>query len=318
MKCPKCGFNNVDWAESCKKCNGNLNPLYTRLSTEVFPETSRREPPAAPPPEPQAADLSVQLQSSVSSNVQDEGAQVTPPALQEPEELKEPYIPTPFRPRVDQDDLPSPPDAEVSEVESENAQPVALQNSGGHESGAIPGTSTPIPQPHLPGEEEVVLEDDQFDVEQYGELRDPEDYEDIVDERGLVSYDLAGFGSRVAAVVIDIIVICFITAITIYVAFMAAGKNLIPEQAFEISIPIFLLVFLLYFIVLIGYNGKTIGKTILKIRVVRDTGDQVGLGRSILRSVSFMILGLFSVLALIDSNNQTLHDKIAKTYVVSE
>ena len=162
------------------------------------------------------------------------------------------------------------------------------------------------------------MEDDQSDVEQYGELRDPEDYEDIVDERGLVSYDLAGFGSRVAAVVIDIIVICFITAITIYVAFMAAGKNLIPEQAFEISIPIFLLVFLLYFIVLIGYNGKTIGKTILKIRVIRDTGDQVGLGRSILRSVSFMILGLFSVLALIDSNNQTLHDKIAKTYVVSE
>ncbi len=77
-------------------------------------------------------------------------------------------------------------------------------------------------------------------------------------------------------------------------------------------------------------NGMTLGKQIIKTRVVREDGQPVSVGFAILREfvvrfLLFALAGLFifylplllDVLwPLWDERNQTLHDKIVSTYVV--
>jgi uncharacterized RDD family membrane protein YckC len=67
------------------------------------------------------------------------------------------------------------------------------------------------------------------------------------------------------------------------------------------------------------WNGYTIGKKIMGIRVVSVNGKQIGLIEAFVRSISkilscFLLLGFFWMLW--DEKSQTWHDKIAETYVV--
>ncbi len=77
-----------------------------------------------------------------------------------------------------------------------------------------------------------------------------------------------------------------------------------------------------YFIVFIGKCGQTPGKKLLGIRAVRFDGKLMGYKMAAIRcligyTLSWLTFGLGFIWALLDKNNQCLHDKIAGTLVVN-
>ena len=67
-------------------------------------------------------------------------------------------------------------------------------------------------------------------------------------------------------------------------------------------------------------NGQSPGKFALGIRVIKTDGSEINdtdaLIRAIGYNVSAMLCGLGFIWAIFDKNNQTWHDKLARTYVV--
>ncbi len=80
--------------------------------------------------------------------------------------------------------------------------------------------------------------------------------------------------------------------------------------------------FLLYSVILLGWKGRTLGKTLFKLRVYGMNGEQVGflrsLGRCLLYILSAIPLGLGFVWIFVDRNHQGWHDKVTETQVVFE
>ena len=77
-----------------------------------------------------------------------------------------------------------------------------------------------------------------------------------------------------------------------------------------------------YFIAFIGKCGQTPGKKLLGIMVVSSDGNLLGYKAAAIRcligyTLSFLTFGLGFIWALLDKNNQCLHDKIAGTLVVN-
>jgi uncharacterized RDD family membrane protein YckC len=68
--------------------------------------------------------------------------------------------------------------------------------------------------------------------------------------------------------------------------------------------------------------GRTIGKMIMGIRIIRDDGELIGLREALIRWVGYFISMVFAFLgfvwAIFDAKSQTWHDKLAGTYVVRE
>lgn len=119
--------------------------------------------------------------------------------------------------------------------------------------------------------------------------------------------ELASFWLRFSAFLID----CFILAIPITII-----KSLVPLYAVYINF--FLTA--IYFIVFVALFGKTPGKMFFKIKIVKKDMSNVGWKEGILRFLGTILSQalLFSgyILMLWDKNRQTLHDKIARTYVI--
>ena len=78
----------------------------------------------------------------------------------------------------------------------------------------------------------------------------------------------------------------------------------------------------LYYILLEGYLGQTVGKMLLGIKVVReDNGEVPGLGGATIRTLLRIVDGIFSYLVafitvLISGKNQRFGDMAAHTLVV--
>lgn len=112
---------------------------------------------------------------------------------------------------------------------------------------------------------------------------------------------------RVAAYLID----AAAAGVIGYLAYLVLGKSSTGVLVFE-----------LFFFVnfCIGWKyGQTIGMVPLNIKVVTTDGHPLGWGRIIWRYIAFTI-SLFSVIGMVwiifDQQNQGLHDKLAKTYVI--
>ena len=81
-------------------------------------------------------------------------------------------------------------------------------------------------------------------------------------------------------------------------------------------------IFLLYYILMEGYLGQTIGKMLLGIKVVREDTDKVpGLGAATIRTLLRIIDGLFGYLVgfiavMASAKRQRLGDMAAHTLVV--
>lgn len=126
---------------------------------------------------------------------------------------------------------------------------------------------------------------------------------------GSVPPDLASWGQRVGGALIDAI-ISFVAQSVVGTVNKGLGQL--------VGIAIFL-----FFQYRQGTTGRTPGKEVLKIRLVREVdGQVVGFGsavvRGILHVVDVLSLGLGFLWPLWDEKKQTFADKIMKTVVVKD
>jgi len=140
---------------------------------------------------------------------------------------------------------------------------------------------------------------------------------------------LAGRGARLVATLLDALLggVAFgvLTLVTPLTWAPAAGASLF--QVLIVNTAVGFVVFLVLHGYLLATRGQTIGKALLKVRIVRSDGSQASLPRIIgLRYLPTMAISMIPLLgglyALIDcllifrESRRCLHDNIADTIVV--
>lgn len=116
----------------------------------------------------------------------------------------------------------------------------------------------------------------------------------------------AGFFRRFFAVFIDGLLLFPLSYLLI---------NLVGNQYMGLPLQ------LLYEAVLISmWNGQTIGKKLLGVRVTTTSGGQVDFVKALIRPIAKLLSGIVLALGYLwmlwDKDSQTWHDKIAGTYAV--
>ncbi|MGZ8783026.1 MAG: RDD family protein [Gaiellaceae bacterium] len=139
--------------------------------------------------------------------------------------------------------------------------------------------------------------------------------------------ELASWGRRLAALLVDALVLGFVIAAAALAAGLQADdlRKRIEDGEMLLFIFIFLIPEAIYYTALIGSRNQTFGKMALKIEVVdADSRSPIGYGRAFRRWLSTATLrALFYVPSLVDHlwplrdpRNQALHDKFARSVVV--
>jgi uncharacterized RDD family membrane protein YckC len=150
-------------------------------------------------------------------------------------------------------------------------------------------------------------------------------------------YELAGLGSRFLAVLIDVLfqlaaLIAIVVAVALIVRALGPAVNAIPFTRKGFANVVIGVIVLLIFLLFFGYfivfewlwNGKTPGKRVLGIRVVRDGGFPVDFVASAIRNIIRVLeagLGFYlfsAVSALLSPLNRRLGDYAAGTIVVRD
>ncbi|MBI4634442.1 MAG: RDD family protein [Deltaproteobacteria bacterium] len=144
----------------------------------------------------------------------------------------------------------------------------------------------------------------------------------------------AGFWRRLAAYIIDKIILYFLYLFILLVGIAALPHglplnsqrlpiNTIMDIGLEFAVSYCVavgLINMLYFTYFHGYGGQTPGKMMLRIKVIKVAGGKITPGAAFLRWVGYLISGAVLYLGflwvLIDTRKQGWHDKIAGTFVV--
>ena len=140
----------------------------------------------------------------------------------------------------------------------------------------------------------------------------------------------AGLGVRAAALLIDLMVLFFLhVGSSLFVGatlFQMLTVNLQQILGASLLYILFLLIAppilaMVYFIILHGFGGQTIGKLILGLRVVSTTGTTISSGVAFLRWVGALIstlpLAMGFLWAIFDREHCTWHDKLSGTRVIA-
>ncbi|WP_010098581.1 RDD family protein [Ornithinibacillus scapharcae] len=150
----------------------------------------------------------------------------------------------------------------------------------------------------------------------------------IDDEEGSV---YASFWQRLAAWLIDT---ALVLLSLFFIGFIPDGAMAINSLLFDsrpideyvtnywvIQIAIVIFSFSLYYALMESFGTQgTVGKMILKIKVVNEDGEKISfshaLGRFFLQLASLCLLGIGHLFAVFTENRQTVHDMISKSEVV--
>lgn len=137
---------------------------------------------------------------------------------------------------------------------------------------------------------------------------------------------LATFGRRVLAQIIDTVIVLLLVAMAV-----GAGLVIAPEWGMatgavagltidRFAVVATMIIGILYHSVLPVVWGGTIGKLVLRMRVVSADGTALAWWQPIVRTAglvaSLVTLGLVFLLVARDRHNQGLHDKLANTLVI--
>lgn len=136
--------------------------------------------------------------------------------------------------------------------------------------------------------------------------------------------DFAGLPHRLAATLADLVVLALLDALVLAVTMGIAGRPLSVDSLQTIGLgPMALCglaVALLYVAGLTRYSGQTLGKRLVRIRVVGGDDEAVSWARALRRAVGWLAsvatLGLPCLPALFDDRRRTVHDRLAGTHVV--
>lgn len=124
------------------------------------------------------------------------------------------------------------------------------------------------------------------------------------------SHHYSPFLTRLAALFIDAVIISVISS-------LLSGYR---SNSVMANMPGFVIGALYYVLMWTYSNGQTLGKKVMKIKVIREDGKPVDLQTAILRYIGYFVSGLFLGLGFIwvlfDDRKQGWHDKIAHTFVV--
>ena len=142
-----------------------------------------------------------------------------------------------------------------------------------------------------------------------------------------IALEFAGFWSRMAAYLIDgVIILVTMTIFTPTWGLDIPSFNEIsadPMAAFltlRQLFPLLVVISGLYLVSFWIWRGQTPGKIALNIKVLRRDGDCLTMGSAILRFIGYVIapftLFMVFIWILFDRQNQGIHDKFADSYVV--
>ena len=143
------------------------------------------------------------------------------------------------------------------------------------------------------------------------------------------SIPVIGFGRRLVATLIDMLVIGFLTFIMVvaYSFLLVLGDSFTAYEYQAREIPVDtvfiwsgLILSVVYFVGYWAKSGQTVGKTVTGIRIVKTDGSQMSIGHALLRYIGYIISGAVLSLGFLwlafDPKRQGWHDKIAGTYVL--
>ncbi len=130
----------------------------------------------------------------------------------------------------------------------------------------------------------------------------------------------AGFFRRLAAFSLDWLTLSIIADI-LRLAYRFGRKAGAGGMHPDVLVGFSTLLFILYFTLMTGEGGQTLGKMILGIRVQRTDGSAVRYLRALVRTLSYIVSFFFTTFlgflwVLWDKKKQGWHDKIAGTEVI--
>lgn len=137
--------------------------------------------------------------------------------------------------------------------------------------------------------------------------------------------EVVGFGRRLAASLLDGLLLGFLTFILVTViGFVILLIDIFrPDQVVPFDTFIIVAAAILSLVYYVGYwstSGQTLGKTMLGLKVVDRTGSPPATGKAVLRYLGYLISAAIFSLGFVwiafDQKRQGWHDKIAGTYVV--
>jgi uncharacterized RDD family membrane protein YckC len=139
--------------------------------------------------------------------------------------------------------------------------------------------------------------------------------------------DMASVGRRLAALLIDglIVMIPFVVLIVVWI-FSIGALDVSEESLLSSVIPMLLslslwVVFLVYEGLMLAASGQTVGKRALNIKVVTAEGNALTPGQAWGRAASRVIIGFFcwpiDYLVAFGQERTAIHDMMAKTRVVN-
>jgi uncharacterized RDD family membrane protein YckC len=137
----------------------------------------------------------------------------------------------------------------------------------------------------------------------------------------MTSLNYQGVGTRLVAQIVDGIILWVLYFVLAAATFGAFTFSVYGIEAMSFM-GVYGLVGFLYFIVLEGALGATVGKMIVKIKVVREDGSPCGFGPAVIRNILRIVdaLPFLYIVGIIligrSEKKQRLGDRIAKTVVV--
>ena len=144
---------------------------------------------------------------------------------------------------------------------------------------------------------------------------------------GVNEHELASWGRRLAALLVDVTVLILVIATALLAAGVQADdlRARMREGETLVIVVLFLVPEAIYYTALIGSRSQTFGKMALGIKVVdAESRSPIGYARAFTRWFSTATLrALFTIPTVIDhlwplrdARNQALHDKFARSVVV--
>ena len=134
----------------------------------------------------------------------------------------------------------------------------------------------------------------------------------------------APFALRCGALLIDYIALAAVVVFgTLIARMLGGGARTAGNSAETLAFFIAILLGFLNVGILPGLTGVTLGKWATGLRIERNNGAQIGIGRAMLRHfigypLSFVLFGLGFLMAAVTVRGRGLHDIIAGTIVVRE
>ena len=136
---------------------------------------------------------------------------------------------------------------------------------------------------------------------------------------------VVGFGRRLAAALIDGLIILFVSfalslAIIIVWGYLNTYARNEPPSVDRVVVICGLILSFFYYVGFWSKSGQTFAKSVLGITVVGSDGKPLSVGKAILRYIGYILsaipLSLGFLWIAFDKKRQGLHDKIASSYAI--